>query len=185
MQKASDTIECRRLFVFCDFYFLGRLGRIGAVTFLAPAFVIALLATIGHLFLPRVELYLLRGSQDIANFRRLLSANGLAALHYLASLFEVAASCGSVPFLAGSTGRVDERLGLGAERLILGLILLADRLDLRLLGVSQIEIGHEVATGSAATAEFSAGAWLGLRSGGRLSNRDSRYADEHHGAKRQ
>src|SRR5437762_3384175 len=143
MQKASDTIECRRLFAFCDVIAydcsLRRLGSGSAAPSLAPAFVTALTA-ISHLFLPRVELRALLSGQDVANLRRLLGPNGLTDL---AGLLHVAAERSGVALLASRARSVDERLGLGARRSVLRLILLTDRLDLRLLGVSQVEIGED------------------------------------------
>src|SRR5437764_9217786 len=67
-----------------------RLGW-SAVTFLVPAFVAALRATRGKLFLPGVKLRLLVRSQDIADLGRLLGTSGVATLHHLAGLLRIGA----------------------------------------------------------------------------------------------
>src|SRR2546423_15695645 len=80
----------------------------------APAFVSTVRATVSLFFLARVELGALLGSEDVANLCRLLSADRLAALHYLTDLFHVAANCGGVALLPRRTGRIHEWLGLRA-----------------------------------------------------------------------
>ena len=118
-----------------------------------PAFatLAAVRAPLSGCFLLRVELGLLVRRQDGANLRHFLRVDGLATLHHCTSLLHVGAEGYAVTALAGSAGRFHERLGAIAQRLVLGLILLADRLDLRLLGVRQVEITAEAATFAPAT----------------------------------
>src|SRR2546423_2082215 len=186
MQKASDS-DVSEALAYCGFCWL-RLGGRSPGPFLAPAFAEALTATIGHLLLASVELRALIRGQDVANLRGFLSANTRAGLP---CLLYVAAERSGVTLLASGARRVDERLRLVSRGLILRLILLAYGRDLRLLGVGQIEVGEEIATGSSATAELSAGTGAAsiraavrsvLRRGGRLSSRNSRHANEHQGA---
>src|SRR2546423_3648687 len=145
MQRASDTFRRRRLFVLqvSPVYYYSGLRRRGAEALLAPTFVPAL-STLAERFLSRVELCALLGCQDSANLRRLLSAER-GTLHQLPGLVHVATERSAITLLASGTRRVDERLGLGAKRLLLRLILLTDRLDLRLLGIGQVEITSELA----------------------------------------
>ena len=155
-----------------------------------PIFVSALMSTfpaaLSHRFLLRVELCLLFRSENGADLSHLLGASRLS---YLTGLLHVAAESSGVTLLTRGAGRVHERLGLGAGGLVLRLILLADRLDLRLLSFSQVEIATKLTTAAELTA--TAGATtivsaVGLsRSGLRLRRGNSRHANEHHGAKRQ
>jgi len=150
-----------------------------------PAFVSTFAAALFHCFFLRVELCLLFRSENGADLGHLLGASRLS---YLTGLLHVAAERSGVTLLARGTGRIDERLGLGAGRLVLRLILLADRLDLGLLGLGQVEIATEfTATAeltTVATTTIMTAVGLG-RSGLRLRRRNSRHANEHHGAKRQ
>jgi len=153
---------------------------------LVSAFVSTFAAALTHFFLPRVELCLLLRSENGADLGHLLGASRLT---YLTGLLHVAAESHGVTLLTRGTGRVHERLGLGAGGLVLRLILLADRLDLRLLRFGQVEIATKLTT----TAELAATAGpttimsaVGLgRSGLRLRRGNSRHANEHHGAERQ
>src|SRR2546423_674827 len=103
-----------------------------------------------------VELCLLFRRQDGANLRLLLSAVR-RILHYLMRLFHVGAERGGVTLLAGVAGRVHERLRLSAKCVVLRLILLANRLDLRLLRVGQIEIASKSFAATRATTTIGAG----------------------------
>jgi len=95
---------------------------------------------IGGCFLAGVPLGLLIGRQDCANLGVLLSPVGLAALHDLTSLFHVGTSGCRVTLLTRGARCIHVRLGLCPERRVLRLVLLTDRLDLRLLCFGQIEI---------------------------------------------
>src|SRR6266516_4521527 len=90
-----------------------------------------------------IPLCLLLRRQDGANLRLLLRADRLTALHYLASLFHIAAERRCVALLARRASRIGEGLRTITQRLILRLILLTDRLDLGLLRIGQIEIASE------------------------------------------
>src|SRR6266566_2779138 len=138
MQRASGAVSTGGSLLAAS-YCLG-LCRRSARGFLPPAFVRAVATTIGHRLRAGIELRLLRGRQNGANLRVFLSANGLATLHHLASLLHVATERGAIALLASCAGSVHKRLGLRAKRFVLRLILLTDRLDLRLLGVGQVEI---------------------------------------------
>lgn len=129
--------------MIASWYCLRLDGGWNSGTLAPPTFLSTLSATVGRCLLVGVPLCLLLRRQDGANLGHLLRANGLTALHHLASLFHIAADSRGVGLLAGRTCRIDEGLRTITQRLILRLVFLTDRLDLGLLRLGQIEITSE------------------------------------------
>jgi hypothetical protein len=162
-----------------------------ATTFVSPALFPTFGATICRFLLMGIELGLLIRRQDPANLRELLRMERLAALHYLLGLKHVAADRSGITLLASSASRIHIRLGLGAERLVLRLILRADRLDLSFLRIGQVEIATEsktfitaTETSAIATAELTA-IGASARCGSCLGGSDASKSNGQHSAKRQ
>ena len=73
---------------------------------------------------------------------------------HLLCLFHVAAEARGVALLASGACRFHERLGAIAERLVLRLVLLTDRLHLGLLRLGQVEIATKATTFASGASAF-------------------------------